>query len=259
MVSSKLCQISSGIRISPRCCSMRCLKVSRPVARRRIRFDLAPASAAARHLIWFWLWQVCRSCHCFLPCCRRGTSRFGRFPPSRLRQSSFAALELTPSAEPATPRPEAGPMPADAAHAGDNQNRRNQLFAAHFSQAGCRWVLPSGAAAFCWPGLSRIRAISTWQNVQKGAPAGRWRLDAFAEGNMRNTVSPPAGDFAAIIRSRHAADVGMAAAGGVVACGGRAVAGRAAADCFAARTRPRQTMGLPDAIRRADGLRVLLV
>jgi beta-lactamase regulating signal transducer with metallopeptidase domain len=93
------------------------------------------ASAAARHLIWF----LAVASLPFLPLLSSVLPSWNK-PLWSVSTGLVSgnqvslALELTPSAEPATPRPEAGPMPADAAHAGDNQNRRNQLFAAHFSQ-----------------------------------------------------------------------------------------------------------------------------
>ena len=93
------------------------------------------ASAAARHLIWF----LAVASLPFLPLLSSVLPSWNK-PLWSVSTSLVSgnqvslALELVPSAEPAAPRPEAGPMPADAANAGDHQNRRNQLFAAHFSQ-----------------------------------------------------------------------------------------------------------------------------
>jgi len=94
------------------------------------------ASAAARHLIWF----LAVASLPFLPLLSSVLPSWNK-PLWSVSTGLVSgnqvslALELVPSAEPATPRPEAGPMPADAAYAGDHQNRRNQLFAAHFSQS----------------------------------------------------------------------------------------------------------------------------
>jgi beta-lactamase regulating signal transducer with metallopeptidase domain len=94
------------------------------------------ASAAARHLIWFLAvasLPFLLLLSSVLPSWNKPLWSVSTGLVSG-NQASLA-LELVPSAEPATPRPEAGPMPADAAYAGDHQNRRNQIFAAHFSQS----------------------------------------------------------------------------------------------------------------------------
>ncbi len=93
------------------------------------------ASAAARHLIWF----LALASLPLLPLLSSVLPSWNK--PLWSVSTGFVsgnqvslALELAPSAVPATPRPEAGPMPADTADAGGHQDRRNQLFAAHFSQ-----------------------------------------------------------------------------------------------------------------------------
>ncbi len=93
------------------------------------------ASAAARHLIWF----AAVASLPFLPLLSSVLPSWNR-PLWSVSTSLVSGnqisltLELAPSAGPATPGPEAGPMSVDAARASDHQHRRNQLFAAHFSQ-----------------------------------------------------------------------------------------------------------------------------
>jgi beta-lactamase regulating signal transducer with metallopeptidase domain len=105
------------------------------------------ASAAARHLMWF----LAVASLPFLPLLSSvlpsWNKPFWSVSTSLVSGNQVSlTLELAPAAGPATPGPETGPLPADAAHAGDHQNRRNQLFAAHFSQG---W-LPLGFAV--WSG-----------------------------------------------------------------------------------------------------------